>query len=367
MFRTFTGRAVSGSSTRHRNVTRVLQAGTAALALVSLAACGGDDGGDDGDGNASGKGSVTYAITSPVVPPQLPPYMGPIISGADFGLDMDADNLKTLNDTPTALQLLLSGEIDATSGAFLGYLQARAGQPQLRAFCPEQSTTNAVVVSTNPDVTSLEDLTSDDVRTLVESPGGPNDFFMNAAFEGAGVDIKVEDLTNTRIVENMEQRFAALAAGNADVGVVWNYNVADLEEAVGAENVNVLADFTDYPSVYLAYISTEEWLDENPDEAAAFCAAVLKTNRDLAADFDVFMGHVGEYVEGEPPAEQMEMTWQAANDSSMWPYEDGLSAADVEPLLQLALDNGLLEEPLTYEDVVDDTAFKAALELMAAE
>jgi ABC-type nitrate/sulfonate/bicarbonate transport system substrate-binding protein len=301
------------------------------------------------------------------VPPQLPPYVGPLISGADFGLEMDSGNLKTLNDTPTALQLLLSGEIDATSGAFLGYLQARAGQPQLRAFCPEQSTTNAVVVSTNPDVTSLEDLTDDSVRVLVESPGGPNDFFMNEAFEGAGLDLKLEDLKNTRIVENMEQRFAALAAGNADVGVVWNYNVADLEEAVGAESVNVLADFTDYPSVYLAYISTEKWLDENPDEAAAFCASVLKTNRDLAADYDVFKGHVAEYVEGAPPAEQMEMTWKAANESSMWPHEDGLSAEDVDPLLQLALDNGLLKEPLTYEDVVDDAPFQAALKLLADE
>jgi ABC-type nitrate/sulfonate/bicarbonate transport system substrate-binding protein len=355
---------VSGLAGRRLRIHRTLLGGTTALALVTLAACGDDSSAGD---NGSDNGSVTYAITSPIVPPQLPPYTGPLVSGADFGLDMSSDNLKTLNDTPTALQLLLSGEIDATSGAFLGYLQARAGQPQLRAFCPEQSTTNAVVVSTNPDVTELADLGDESVNVLVESPGGPNDFFMNESFKAAGVDLEVEGLPNTRIVENMEQRFSALAGGNADVGVVWNYNVADLEKVVGAENVTVLADFTDHPSVYLAYISTEEWLNDNPEDAAAFCAAVLKTNKDLAANFDAYQAAIAEYVEGEPPIEQVEMTWKAANESSMWPSEDGLAEEDVQPLLDLALENGLLEEPLTYEDVVDDGPFKAALELLANE
>jgi ABC-type nitrate/sulfonate/bicarbonate transport system substrate-binding protein len=342
---------------------RATTAGLVAVGVLVFAGCGGDD--DAGGGAAEGGSkSVTYAVTSPIVPPQLPPYTGPIISGKEFGLDVTKENLKVLNSTPTALQLLLSGEIDATSGAFLGYLQARDKQPQLRAFCPEQTTTNAVVVSTNPDVTSLQDLTSGDVRVLVESPGGPNDYFMNEALEAAGVDLTVDQLENTRIVENMEQRFTALASGNADVGVVWNYNVADLEKSAGAENVSVLADFTEYPSVYLAYISTEDWLKENPDDAAAMCAAVLKTNKDLAADYDVFKGHVDELVEGNPPEEQVRMTWEAANGSEMWPSSSGLSEKDVEPLIALAKESGAITQDLTYTDVVDPAPFQAALKLL---
>jgi ABC-type nitrate/sulfonate/bicarbonate transport system substrate-binding protein len=340
--------------------TRTALATASALGLIVLPACGGGDAGADGS-------SVTYAITSPVVPPQLPPYLGPVIYGKDFGLTMSKQSLKTLNSTPTALQLLLSGEIDATSGAFLGFLQAREAQPQLRAFCPEQATTNAVVVSTNPEVTELADLDRGSVRTLVESPGGPNDFFLNEAFKAADVDLTVEKLPNSRIVENMEQRFTALAGGNADVGVVWNYNVADLEKAVGADRVHVLADFTDYPSVYLAYISSEKWLNEHPTEAAAFCASVLKSNREMAANRDTFTKYIGEYVDGKPPAEQIEMTWEAANQSTMWPSEGGLSTAEVDPLLELALDSGLIKEKLSYSDVVDDAPFKAALKLLAKE
>jgi ABC-type nitrate/sulfonate/bicarbonate transport system substrate-binding protein len=348
--------------------SRTYRTVAAGLGLVVLSACGGTtDAGSEGDGGASGGKSVTYAITSPLVPPQIPPYTGPLVFGKDFGLEMTRDNLKTLNSTPTALQLLLSGEIDATSGAFLGYLQAREQQPQLRAFCPEQSTTNAVVVSTNPDVTSLKQLGDEAVRVLVESPGGPNDYFLNEAFGAAGVDLTVESLPNTRIVENMEQRFTALAGGNADVGVVWNYNVADLKETVGADKVHVLAEFTDYPSVYLAYISTQEWLDSHQEEAAAFCAAVLKTNREAASDYDVFKGYVNKFGEGAPPEEQLRMTWQAANDSSMWPSESGLAAEDVDPLLEMALKTGQITKELTYEDVVDPRPFEAALELLANE
>jgi ABC-type nitrate/sulfonate/bicarbonate transport system substrate-binding protein len=334
----------------------------AALAVIGLAVLVGC--GDDSGGEPAAQNTVRYAVTSPIVPPQLPPYAGPLISGKDFGLDMKKSDLQVLNSTPTALQLLLSGKIDVTSAAFFGYLQARGTQPQLRAFCPEQSTTNAVVVSTNPDITSLADLTDESVRVLVESPGGPNDFFMNEALQAAGVDLTVDQLENTRIVENMEQRFTALAGGNADVAVVWNYNVADLEKAVGAENVHVLADFTDYPSVYLTYISTEEWLQDHPNEAAEFCASVLKTNRDLAANYDVFKRYVKEYVEGAPPEVQLRMTWKAANQSSMWPSDSGLAKKDVDPLLELAVENGSIKEPLTYADVIDPAPFREALKLL---
>jgi ABC-type nitrate/sulfonate/bicarbonate transport system substrate-binding protein len=331
--------------------------------LTVLLGCGDDS--DDGGGASAN--SVRYAVTSPIVPPQLPPYVGPLISGKQFGLDMNQSNLQVLNSTPTALQLLLSGKIDVTSAAFFGYLQARGSQPQLRAFCPEQSTTNAVVVSTNPDITSLDDLADDSVRVLIESPGGPNDFFMNEALKAAGVELTVDKLENTRIVENMEQRFTALAGGNADVGVVWNYNVADLEKAVGADKVHVLADFTDYPSVYLTYISTDKWLQDHPDEAAAFCASVLKTNRDLAAKYGTFKRYVKQYVEGAPPEVQVKSTWEAANQSSMWPSDSGLAPKDVDPLLDLAVQNGSLKEPLTYDDVIDPAPFKAALKLLANE
>jgi ABC-type nitrate/sulfonate/bicarbonate transport system substrate-binding protein len=338
---------------------------------VAISACGGDDSSKTSSSSSSGGGdaavatkSLKYAVTSPIVPPQLPPYTAPLISGKDFGLDMDKSNLQVLNSTPTALQLLLSGKIDATSGAFLGYLGARDKQPQLRAFCPEQTTTNAVVVSTNPNVKSLADLTKGEARVLVESPGGPNDFFMNESLKAAGVDMTVADLKNTRIVENMEQRFTALASGNADVGVVWNYNVKDLEKARGADKVTVLADFTEHPSVYLAYIADQKWLDSHPDEAAAFCASVLKTNRDLAADYDVFKKYVAEYVEGNPPEEQLRMTWEAAHGSKMWPSDSGLSKEDVDPLIEMALASGAIKNQLTYEDVVDPRPFQAALELL---
>jgi ABC-type nitrate/sulfonate/bicarbonate transport system substrate-binding protein len=336
-------------------------AALAALGVLALSGCGDDDG---GEAAASGEKSVTYAVTSPIVPPQLPPYTGALISGKDFGLTMTKDNLKVLNSTPTALQLLLSGEIDVTSGAFLNYLQARDKQEQLRAFCPEQTTTNAVVVSTNPNVTSLANLSQEGVRVLVESPGGPNDFFMNESLKAAGVDLTVDELENTRIVENMEQRFAALASGNADVGVVWNYNVADLQRALGEDRVHVLADFTDHPSVYLAYISTEKWLKEHADDAAAMCAAVLKTNKDLAADYALFKQKVDEYVEGHPPEQQVRMTWEAAHGSSMWPSDSGLAKSDVDPLLELARQNGSIKQPLTYADVVDPAPFRAAQRLL---
>ncbi|GAA2113608.1 hypothetical protein GCM10009843_01470 [Nocardioides bigeumensis] len=308
---------------------------------------------------------MKYAVTSPLVPPQLPPYVGPLVTGEDFGLSTDRDNLQVLNDTPSALQLLLSGKISATSAAFIGFLKARETQDQLRTFCPVQGTTSGQIVSVNADVTTIDDLFDSSVRVLVESPGGPNDYFMSLAMQAAGLDKTSEDLPNTTIVEDQEQRLSALLAGNADVGAVWDYDVPKLQDKFGADNVTVLSSFTDSPTVYLSFVSTEKWLEDNPDTAAKFCASVLEANGRISADLDLYKQTVSEYATGEPTDEIVEAVWNTAHETpAMWPSTGGLEQDIVEPVIDYAIESGLIATELTYDDVIAEQPYLDALELL---
>lgn len=345
-----------------RSAKRTWRGAVSAMCVASLAvtsACGGDDSGDDG-----GSTTVKYAVTSPLVPPQLPPYVGPLETGEDFGLDMPKSALQVLNDTPSALQLLLSGKISATSAAFIGFLKARESQDQLRTFCPVQGTTSGQIVSVNPDVTEMEDLFDPSVRVLVESPGGPNDYFMSLGMEAAGVDKTSEDLPNTTIVEDQEQRLSALLAGNADVGAVWDYDVPKLEDKYGPDNVTVLSSFTDTPTAYLSFVSSKKWLSENRDNAVKFCAAVLEANRRMTEDLAEYQALVDKHATGEPSAEIVEAVWNTAHNApAMWPSAGGLEREIVEPVLEWAAENGLVKEEFSYDDVVDEEIYLDALEM----
>lgn len=360
---TTTGHTTSSTTARNRHARRAGLSAICVAALTLTAACGSDSAAESG-----GSTSVQYAVTSPLVPPQLPPYVGPLVAGNDFGLDMERDNLQVLNDTPSALQLLLSGKISATSAAFIGFLKARETQEQLRTFCPVQGTTSGVIVSVNPDVTTMDDLFDPDVRVLVESPGGPNDYFMSLAMQAAGLDSTSEDLPNTTIVEDQEQRLSALLAGNADVGAVWDYDVPKLEEKFGKDNVNVLYSFTDSPTVYLSFVSTEKWLADNPETAAKFCASVLQANSEITADLDTYKETIAEYATGEPTDEIIEAVWNTAHGTpTMWPSTGGLEQEIVEPVIDYAIASGLISTELTYDDVIAEQPYLDALELLKSK
>jgi ABC-type nitrate/sulfonate/bicarbonate transport system substrate-binding protein len=361
-------------STTSTNLTRSLRwttkhtkrAGVSMVCVAMLAlstACGSDSSNGAGDST-----SVKYAVTSPLVPPQLPPYVGALVTGKDFGLDMKRDDLQVLDDTPSALQLLLSGKISATSAAFIGFLKARESQDQLRTFCPVQGTTSGVIVSVNPDVTTMADLFDSSVRVLVESPGGPNDYFMGLGMEAAGLDKTSEDLPNTTIVEDQEQRLSALLAGNADAGAVWDYDVPKLQEKFGADSVTVLYSFTDSPTVYLSFISTKKWLDDNPETAAKFCASVLEANGKMTADLDLYKKIINDYAMGDPTDEIVEAVWNTAHKTpGMWPSTGGLEKDIVDPVIDYAIKSGLITKELTYDDVVAEQPYLDALELLKSK
>lgn len=348
-------------SIREKSGGRKRIAAVSLLTLVLASCSAATQGGQTADGQL---GPVSLANTSAVDPAHVAGYRGPVIYGQEFGLPVSTSDIEELNSTNTALQVLLSGEVNAITGSFLGFLQAREKQENLRAFCPLAASTTGVVTSTSDSVRSLADVAKPGTRVVLESPGGPNNFFMNLAFKANGLKVRTENLDDVLILDDGPQRFSALLNQQADVAVVEGYEVEQLRKQLGQENVHVLANLAELKGVYLAYFSTRQWLDQNLETATALCASVVKANRELSANYDTFVKYVEEYSDAQVPDRVLRGIWETVREHQLWPVDEGLTEESVSSVVDLALETGLLNKQLQYQEIVDRRPIERALEMV---
>lgn len=334
----------------------------AAFGLVA-AACGDDEGG----GGENGVESLRMATTS-----TGHAYVGQFhavdLFGDQFGLP-EGNELNEFEDESTAIQVLVSGQADLLAGALTGLTQLIEQGQDLKAFCPVQVDSTEHLAGLTDAITSLDQITDPNIRVAVDSPGGLVNFIMNMVFQEKGFGITVDDLENVTVLGDGSQRLAALAAGEVDVGSVDLFELPDLEEQVGAENVTVLsvtAEDADFVANVL--IAKTEWIDENVDLAARWCATILYSNRVLASDYEQYRSAVEAYVEGGVDEEIIQTNWDFAREYSVWPYNtDVLNEEAISTFIDVAIESGLLEESaneLTFEDVVDTRPMDMAMEML---
>jgi ABC-type nitrate/sulfonate/bicarbonate transport system substrate-binding protein len=337
----------------------------AAVGLVA-AACG-DDGGGGGGDTGGGVEPVHMATTS-----TGNAYVGQFhavdLFGDQFGLP-EGNELSEFEDESVAIQVLVSGEADLLAGALSGLTQLIQQGQDLKAFCPVQVDSTEQLAGLTDAITSLDQITDPNIRVAVDSPGGLVNFIMNLVFQEKGMGITVNDLQNVTVLGDGSQRLAALAAGEVDVGSVDLFELPDLEKQVGADNVTVLsvtAEDADFVANVL--IAKTEWLDENTDLAARWCASVLYSNRVLASDYDQYKDAVDTYIEGGVDEKIIRTNWEFARKYSVWPYNtDVLNEEAISTFIDVAIKSGILEESareLTFEDLVDTRPMEMAMEML---
>jgi ABC-type nitrate/sulfonate/bicarbonate transport system substrate-binding protein len=339
----------------------------AAGALVA-AACGDDGGGGGGGADGGGGAEPVRMVTTSTGHAYVGQFHAVDLFRDQFGLPED-HKLTEFEDEATAMQVLLSGQADLMAGALSGLTQVIEQGQSLKAFCPVQVDSTEHLAARSDAITSLDQITNPDIRVAVDSPGGLVNFIMNLVFREKGMGITVSDLPNVTVIGDGSQRLAALAAGEVDVGSVDLFELPDLEKQIGPENVTVLS-VTAKDADFLAnvLIAKTEWLDENTDLAARWCAATLYSNRVLASDYDQYKNAVDTYVEGGVGDDIIRTNWEFARDYSIWPYNgDVINPEAIQTFIDVAVDSGVLEKSareLTFEDVVDTRPLERAMELL---
>jgi ABC-type nitrate/sulfonate/bicarbonate transport system substrate-binding protein len=363
---------------------RIGKLGVLAVALILIitaAACGGDDddggdGGDDGGDAAEGEyGEVKIVLSGASVEDKIP-QSGAWRFGPDFGFaDQDEGDIQAIESHATASQLFLSGRADVMEGTFIVAAQLVQEGQDVRAFCPEEIDTLEHLVGIGID--DLADITDPDIRVGVDSPGGLINYLMNHVFRAKGLTnedgdpLITDDLENVKILEDGGLRLAALAQGEIDVGSLDLFEQAQLEKQVGDEkDFNLLSvtaqDIDD--AVGSVFIAKKEWIDEDPDRAAAFCAMILKATRTLAVDEDEYLEWAEEVSALEFDEEIQRDVWAFSRENGVWPYDDSILNPDtVAADLEVLVDSGLLEEAvldLEFEEIVDVGPAQQATEMV---
>jgi len=338
----------------------------AAVGLVA-AACGDNGDGGGGDGGDGDTQPVTLATTS-AGHAYVGQWHANDLFGDQFGLPEGSDVVE-FEDESTANQVLVSGEAEMLAGGLSGLTQLIQQGQDLRAFCPVQIDSTEHLAGLTDKITSLDQITDPDIRVAVDSPGGLVNFIMNLVFYQEGMGITVNDLQNVIVLGDGSARLAALASGDADVGSVDLFELPDLEEQIGAENVTVLS-VTAEDADFIANVlyAKKAWLDDNIDLAARWCATLLYSNRVLASDYEQYRSAVETFIEGGVDEEIIQTNWDFARKYSIWPYNtDVMTPEAIQEFIDIAIQSELLEESareLSFEDVVDTRPMELAMEML---
>lgn len=346
-----------------KTTTRLMTAG-AALALV-LAGC------SAGGSGESGATTLQVTRTSTLDPGDINDVVGPIEFGEAYGVEQTIDDFETFNSHATAMQIVLSGKAQVLVGSFIASLQAVDEGLPIKVFCPKTVGFDMRIIGTG-DVTSLEYLGEHlDVPAAIEGTGGSTNIQTDLVLRATGQDYSVGDLTNPIILEDSPLRVGALISGDALVSTVNNYQVPEIIEALGEENVHILGNTLEdiNPGTVLgAFAANTSWLEEHAEEAAAFCASVMEGSKALSEDLAFYQEMNDKYLTPKVEAEILQTNWEAINQNELFPYsgDEVISRSGVADIVGVAQETGLISEEIAFEDVIAVDVLERAVELLAA-
>lgn len=301
------------------------------LALATIAsACGDDD--DTGDANASASASATASEAASPTPgepdhvtfmagfkPQANlPFVGVYVAKEmgffeEENLDVDVQHVATPGDN---FPLLAAGQVQFSTADASAILEKWTGDPQLPIV------SIALVGQTGQQgFAVLKD-------SGIESPAdwaGKTAGYKGSAVTPDYLSILEANGVDRSSIEEVRIGFdpAILTEGQVDIFPVFLSNEPDTLQRAGYETTVFTAAQYGAPTLGLTYVTTEDYIADNPDIVRRFVAAALRgieyadTHRDEAIDI------VLQYAPEEDPAHQRFML-----DTELDMAKDGLGAED---------------------------------------
>jgi ABC-type nitrate/sulfonate/bicarbonate transport system substrate-binding protein len=354
-------------------------AGLGALTIPSaalLSGCGGSDpaptgaaGGasaaSSGAGVGAPVGKIKLALSSSTLPTYITQLAGPLLYGKDFGLSVAKDDIVTFQSHATAVQAVLSGQLQAVGASTMANLSVIAQGSPFKLFAPYILVDTYIIASTG-DITTLADIKAKKATVAVDSEGGAARSGMDAILVGKKAGFLVGELENVQGIESSGGRASALENGQAQVALIHIYQANKLTAA--GKKVNNLGSLYESVPQYLkeCYAAPQAWLDGNQATAAALTASVLKASRELSASEETFMSAVKELIPQPPADDQLKLSFDLIKKYQFWPTTvTGLEPERLQFMLDLGKQEGLLTNPsLSPTSVVDSRPMDAALKMI---
>jgi NitT/TauT family transport system substrate-binding protein len=295
---------------------------------------------------------------------QIPLVYGVSHYGGDFGLAINVDQNVTKFDSHTnAVQTLRDGNAQIMATSFSAILDAREQGENVKMFCPYVSMDDFVLAGAN-GVNNAGQLFEPSTRVGIDSPGGAGAIVLNALLSGIGEPRDIHEIPNQQIIESSSARTAAWAAGELDATVIHDTQYDGAQASVNRP-VLIATLYDNAPGfIKVAQAAPADWLAQNRELAARYCATTLRAMRALKGDFALFAAAVDEYVETPPSEESLRELFALIEKYPFWTDDGGLSDDSVKFMIDIATESGVLTQPLNPADIVDRETLNRAVELV---
>ena len=151
-------------------------------------------------------------------------------------------------------------------------------------FCPYISMDDFVLAGAN-GVSNASQLFEPSTRVGIDSPSGAGAIVLNALLSGIGEPRDVHEIPNPQIIESSSARTGAWAAGQLDATVIHDTQYDSAQASVNRP-VLIATLYENAPAfIKVAQAARADWLVQNRELAARYCATTLRAMRALRSDF----------------------------------------------------------------------------------
>ncbi len=287
-----------------RPARRLAGAGAGLALVLTTAACGGG-GGDSAAGGQQGGGgggeqpsTVTIGVGGQPLLAYLPTTLAQELGCYEqAGVQVEIQDLQAGSK---ALQAMIGGSTDVTSGYYDHTVQMAAKNQQVTAFV-NMLRYPALVLAVAPDaageIKTVADLQGKTVG--VTAPGSSTDFFLKHMLTQAGLKA---DAASVQAIGADATAVAAMEQGQVDAAVMLDPAASQLQARAG--ELTVLADTRTLEGVEEAYgtqtypaavlYAKQDWIDENTE-------TTQKLADSIKCALDFVQGHTAEEIAAEMP------------------------------------------------------------------
>jgi len=345
---------------RRRPIASVITTTTLGALTLLLTGCTTSPAPPDATATGELVGIALYAEPQASV---VPLHYGIDNYSSDFDLSITVDqNVTTFDSNTNFVDTARAENAQVMATSVSAILDARESGENLKIFCPYVSMDDFVLAGAN-GVNTIDQLFQPTTRVGIDNPRGAGAIVLNALLSGVGETRDIPEIPNPQVIESSADRTTEWAAGGLDATVIHE---AQYDEAAAQVDrpVRIATLYENAPEfVKAAQAADADWLEDNRDLAASYCATTLRAMTALKGDFTLFEAAVNEYVETPPAPAGMQDLFALIQKYPFWPADGGLSEDSIQYMIDLTNESGLLATPLTAADVVDRATLDRAVEL----
>ncbi|MQB01740.1 MAG: PhnD/SsuA/transferrin family substrate-binding protein [Actinobacteria bacterium] len=265
---------------------------------------------------------------------------------------LDVEILTSAGGGPPKIQALLAGEADVVISDVVSVASAMNQGAEIKAVAGASSHYGATIVG-RADYESLEDLRGQNFG--VPSLGGTARIITD-------VTLRENDLlgeVNYLAVGGSPEMVPALEAGRIAAGTFTPSVLPLMRED---PDLNVLVENTATIHERLpnfVYVTTDAFIEENPDAIQRLVKAMIEGERDIAENFESYQTAVESMMPGTYTDEQLEDLWTTITEGGYWAVNGGIHFEALTGVLDLfyELPDSPTDPTITEGSQLYDTQF----------